>query len=312
MDSDHFGVTLKMSVENFLGTRLRKNLPELPNLTGLKLREAAGAISKLTLGSMRRKPSGRTGSRFALPFAQNAAPRGLPGCGVHAIVSNSLMTTGTNVEKPLRLALVGMSGTGKTFWTKKLADSGVPAISCDDCIEQKLAPRLAAGGYAGINGVAAWMGWPDSTTYAERESEYLTEEIHALDEILNELEKHPEQSLALDTTGSVIYAGNNLLMRLRRQMKIVYLAASAQEQQLLIERYLSDPKPVLWRGAFQPKANETPRETVARCYPLLIAARRQSYQALAHCTLQVASLRDGSLGAAAFLEMVRVRAGGTR
>ena len=214
------------------------------------------------------------------------------------------MTAETNKEKPLRLAFIGMSGAGKTFWTKKLAESGVPAISCDDCIEQKLAPRLAAGGYAGINGVAAWMGWPDSPSYAQRESDYLTEEIHTLDEVLTELEKHREKSLVLDTTGSVIHAGNNLLMRLRRQMTIVYLAASPQEQQLLIERYLNDPKPVLWRGAFQPKLRESPRETVARCYPALIAARRQSYEALAHCTLQVASLRDGSLDAAAFLGMI--------
>jgi shikimate kinase len=217
------------------------------------------------------------------------------------------MTSELHTDKPLRLALVGMSGTGKTFWTKKLAEHGVPAFFCDDCIEQRLASRLAAGGYSGINGVAAWMGWPDSPAYAQRESEYLTEEIHTLDEVLSELEKQPKKSLALDTTGSVIYTGNNLLMRMRRQMKIVYLAASAEEQQLLIERYLSDPKPVLWRGAFQPKAKETPRETVARCYLMLIAARRQSYEALAHCTLQVASLRDGSQDAAVFLEMIRAR-----
>jgi shikimate kinase len=208
-------------------------------------------------------------------------------------------------DNPLRLALIGMSGAGKTFWTKKLAASGLPAISCDDVIEQKLAPRLAAGGYAGINGVATWMGWPDSATYTARESEYLVEEMHTLDEALGELQRQPEKSLVLDTTGSVIYAGNNLLMRLRRQMTIVYLAASAEEQQLLIERYLNDPKPVLWRGAFQPKSGESPRETVARCYPALIAARRQSYEALAHCTLHVAALRGGSLDADAFLKMIQ-------
>jgi shikimate kinase len=218
----------------------------------------------------------------------------------------------TNRETPLRLALIGMSGAGKTFWTKKLAANQHPVISCDDCIEQKLAPRLAAGGYAGINGVAAWMGWPDSATYSERESEYLAEEIHTLDEILTELEKQPGKSLVLDTTGSVIHTGNNLLMRLRRQMTIVHLAASAQEQQLLIERYLNDPKPVLWRGAFQPKAGEKPRDTVARCYPALIAARRQSYEALAHCTLQVAALRDSSLDAAAFLKMIHDKTGSAR
>jgi hypothetical protein len=215
-------------------------------------------------------------------------------------------------NKPLRLALVGMSGAGKTFWAKKLEASGYPAISCDDRIEQKLAQRLVAGGYRGINGVAAWMGWPDSATYAARESDYLAEEIHTLDEILTELENQPEKALVLDTTGSVIYVGNNLLMRLRRQMTIVYLAASAQEQQLLIERYLNDPKPVLWRGAFQARAGESPRETVARCYPALIAARRRSYEALAHCTLQVAALRDGSLDAAAFLKMIQVKTGSAR
>jgi shikimate kinase len=222
------------------------------------------------------------------------------------------MSAETNREKPLRLALIGMSGAGKTFWTKKLAVAEYPAVSCDDRIEQKLAPRLAAGGYAGINGVAAWMGWPNSVNYAERESEYLAEEIHTLDEILTELEKQPGQSLVLDTTGSVIYTGNNLLMRLRRQMTIVHLTASAEEQQLLIERYLNDPKPVLWRGAFQPKAGEKPSETVARCYPALMAARRQSYEALAHCSLQVAALRDGSLDAAAFLKMIQDMTGSSR
>jgi shikimate kinase len=219
-------------------------------------------------------------------------------------------------SSPLRVALVGMSGAGKTFWTKRLAAGGRPNIGCDDRIEERLQARLAAGGYAGINGVAAWMGWPDSETYAQRESDYLAEEIAVLDEVLTELERDRKRELILDTTGSVIYAGNNILMRLRRQMTVVYLAASTKEQELLIERYLTDPKPVLWRGAFRAKAGETPRETVARCYPALIAARRQSYEALAHCTLPVAELpkldpdacADGaSVLADAFLEKIRKR-----
>src|ERR1700722_647543 len=76
---------------------------------------------------------------------------------------------------PLRLALVGMSGAGKTFWTKKLAAEGWTAICCDDRIEQKLASRLAAGAYSGINGVAAWVGWPDGAKYAERGGRELEE-----------------------------------------------------------------------------------------------------------------------------------------
>jgi shikimate kinase len=210
---------------------------------------------------------------------------------------------------PLRLALIGMSGAGKTFWAKRLADAGHPSLSCDDRIEQRLRAKLDSGGHSGITGVAAWMGWPDSLTYAQREAEYLAEEIANLDEVLSGLEGEPSKELILDTTGSVIYVGTNLLLRLRRQMTVVYLAASCEEQQLLIERYLTDPKPVLWRGAFQPRASETAQDTVARCYPALIEARRRSYEALAHCTVPVAELHDPSLDAAGFLSKVQVRRG---
>jgi hypothetical protein len=201
---------------------------------------------------------------------------------------NSEMLNG----KRSRLALVGMSGSGKSFWTKKLAAAGWRSVCCDDLIEKRLAPRLAAGGYAGINGVAAWMGWPNSATYVQREAEYLAEEIGVMDEFLNDLEKDSVGApIVLDTTGSVIYAQNNILMRLRRQMTVVHLANTEDEQRILVERYLNDPKPVLWRGTFHVKDQETPRETVARCYPLLISARRKSYETLAHCAVHVSELR---------------------
>jgi shikimate kinase len=217
-----------------------------------------------------------------------------------------------HLEKPLRLALIGMSGAGKSYWTKRLAAEKIPAISCDDQIEGRLAASLRAGGFRGIIGMAAWMGWPDNPTYSERESQYLSEEIAALDEVLSSLERNPGSELILDTTGSVIYTGNNLLFRLRKLMTVVYLAASPEEQQLLVQRYLKDPKPVLWRGAFQPRAGETPNDTVVRCYPVLIASRRQSYQALAHCSVAVAELRElpevaesrGQGPGEAFLELV--------
>jgi hypothetical protein len=215
-------------------------------------------------------------------------------------------------DKPLRLALIGMSGAGKSHWTRNLAALGLPAVSCDDQIETRLARVLKAGGYTGINGVAAWMGWPNSPTYAQRASEYLTEEIAVLDEVLSSLEKDSKRSLILDTTGSVIATGNHTLHRLRRQMNVVYLAASSDEVQLLIRRYLREPKPVLWQGVFRPNPGETPQQTVVRCYPVLIAARRQSYEALAHLTLPTLRLRElspsGSANDAtagqAFLELV--------
>jgi shikimate kinase len=215
-------------------------------------------------------------------------------------------------SKPSRLALVGMSGAGKTYWAKHLAVQ-YPAISIDDQIETRLAPVLRQGNFHGINGVAAWMGWPDSPTYAERESQYLAEEIASMDEVLSSLERDPANGLILDTSGSVIHTGNNVLFRLRKLMTIVYFEASFEEQQLLIRRYLDDPKPVLWRGIFQARTGESAKETVARCYPALIDARRQSYQALAHHTIPIAELRElavaaearGQTPATAFLEKIQ-------
>jgi hypothetical protein len=215
-----------------------------------------------------------------------------------------------------------MSGAGKSYWTTRIAAAGYPAISCDTQIESRLQPALQSGSHTGINGVAAWMGWPHLSTYADREAAYLSEEIAVLDEVLTGLEKNPGRDLVLDTTGSVIYVGNHLLHRLRKQMLVVYLAASRDEQQLLIQRYLEDPKPVLWRGAFQARTGEDPKATVARCYPVLIGARRQSYEALAHCRIPVADLRESSLRedpskkleGAGFLERIRLeleRAGKT-
>jgi hypothetical protein len=202
------------------------------------------------------------------------------------------MSSEMHTGKLARLALVGMSGSGKSFWTKKLTAAGWRSVCCDDLIEQRLAARLAAGGYSGINGVAAWMGWPNSATYGQREAEYLAEEIGVMDEFLSNLEKNfGDVPIVLDTTGSVIYAQNNILMRLRRQMTVVHLANTEHEQRMLVERYLNDPKPVLWRGTFHVKDQETPRETVARCYPLLIAGRRKSYETLAHCAVHVSELR---------------------
>jgi shikimate kinase len=210
----------------------------------------------------------------------------------------------TPSQSPLRIAFLGMSGSGKTFWAFKLSAAGYPTICCDDRIEQRLRPHLPRVGRHGIEGVAAWMGWPDSPHYAEREALYLREEIAVLGDALAHLEKDPQSSLILDATGSVIYAGDALLHRLREQLKIVHLAAAPEDEQLLVERYLRNPKPVLWRGAFRPLPGEASQDTVKRCYPALIAERKSRYKALAHCTIPIRRLRDTALDAAGFLALI--------
>jgi len=113
----------------------------------------------------------------------------------------------------------------------------------------------------------------------------LTEEIHTLDEVLTELEKHREKSLVLDTTGSVIHAGNNLLMRLRRQMTIVVLGGDSTRTAALDQKIFERPQAGIVARRVSTEARESPRETAARCYPALTprAARAMKRLRTAPC-----------------------------
>jgi len=197
-----------------------------------------------------------------------------------------------------------MSGVGKSYWTQKLAASGFRAISIDDRIEEKLALELNAGVYRGIGGVADWIGWPDEPVFRERKQKYLSSEIEAMREALDEIEKSADAGIVLDTTGSVVYTGDEICRRLQQLTTVVYLAASPAEEETLIARYLSDPKPVLWGGEFSQRPGESAKDAVARCYPQLIAYRKQLYERYAHRIVPMERLRDAALDARGFLELL--------
>ncbi len=205
----------------------------------------------------------------------------------------------------IKLSLIGMSGAGKSFWTQKLAAAGFRAMHIDDAIEQKLGPDLAQGGYTGTSGLASWMGWPDQPSYAERAQKYLTREIEAMRDALDEIETRSSgEGIVLDTTGSVVYLGDEILRRLQVLTTVVYLAATSAEETTLMERYLGDPKPVLWADQFSQHSGEPSRAAVERCYPALIASRRRLYEKCAHRIVPLALLRDGAIDARRFLELL--------
>jgi shikimate kinase len=200
--------------------------------------------------------------------------------------------------------MIGMSGAGKSHWAQKLAAASFRVISIDDRIEKKLAPELAAGGYRGIGGVAAWMGWPDELSYREREKKYLKYEIKSMGEALDEIQASGEEGTVLDTTGSAVYTGQEICRRMQDLTTVVYLEASLAEEELLIQRYLSDPKPVLWGDQFVQRSGESTKDAIARCYPQLIAHRKKLYEGYAHRVVSMARLRNAKLDARGFLELL--------
>jgi len=115
-DPDSIGVTPKCPSK--ISSTGNEKISRSSRITAeLKLLEAATVFLKVSPAERAAKPSG---DRFqnTLVSCMVAVCVCCRGSGYHAIVGNSLMTVETNREKPLRLALIGMSGAGKTFWTR--------------------------------------------------------------------------------------------------------------------------------------------------------------------------------------------------
>lgn len=201
-----------------------------------------------------------------------------------------------------------MSGAGKSHWAHKLGSAGFRVIGVDDRIEQKLASELAAGGHRGIGGVAAWMGWPDNPTYRDRERKYLECEIKSMAEALDEIQSSGNEGIVLDTTGSVAYTGDEICRRMQSLTTVVYLEASRAQEDVLIERYLSDPKPVLWGDQFVQRPGESTKDAIARCYPQLIAERKKQYERYANRVVSMDRQGYARLDARGFLELLEGQA----
>ena len=114
----------------------------------------------------------------------------------------------------LNLALIGMSGAGKSYWSKKMEEKGYRWYNCDEMIAERLGPELPGKGNTTLN-LANWMGQPFSEGYIKTEKLYLELEEAVVEHICDELEQATENvPVVVDTTGSLIYLKKKLINRL--------------------------------------------------------------------------------------------------
>jgi shikimate kinase len=148
------------------------------------------------------------------------------------------------------------------------------------------------------------MGFPYEPHYQECESQYLAYEKEVMSEILEYFENTPEEKIVVDTTGSVIYIEEEILGRLQRYTTIVYLATPPEVQGQLLNAYISNPHPMLWRDTFSKDTNETNKEALARCYQRLFFARKLLYERYAGVTIDYHERRKKGFGVNDFLQVV--------
>jgi len=181
-------------------------------------------------------------------------------------------------KRPLVISLIGMSCSGKSRWSKKLAERGFERICCDDLIEKELATELKKHEVHGIQDVANWMGYPYEERFPRNQSLYLNAEIKIMKRILEKLKKGVKKNTVIDTTGSVIYTGEKILKDLKKYSLIIYMETPASMLPEMFRRFIEKPKPVLWKEIFSKCKNETNEDALARCYPKLLHYRRGLYK----------------------------------
>ena len=187
--------------------------------------------------------------------------------------------------KTVNLALIGMSGAGKSYWSKKMEENGYRWYNCDEMIAERLGPELPGIGNTTLN-LAKWMGQPFSEGYIKAEKLYLELEEAVVEHICDELEQATEnEPVVVDTTGSLIYLQKKLLNRLRALTKIIHLRLPEEKHEQLFENFINDPKPVIWEGKFKPRKGETPQNALRRCYKDLLSFRNERYSLLADYVL---------------------------
>jgi len=203
------------------------------------------------------------------------------------------------------LSLIGMAGSGKSYWSMKLAEHGFRRFCCDDLIAARLGAALTRPD-GSISDMSEWMGFPYESRYKNRESEYLNHEIEVLAEILGYLEgiRDRVENIVVDTTGSVIYTGAEMLERLNRYTTVVYLATPPEVRVELFKTYLNQPHPMLWRDVFHRKSHETNEDALTRCFPLLVSARERLYEQYAEVTIGYFKRRTEGFGVQEFLHEV--------
>lgn len=186
-----------------------------------------------------------------------------------------------------------MSNIGKSYRTRQFAKTGkFTAVSIDDEISKSLELHS-------LGSISKWMGFPYDERYLLREQEYL--------EMEKAITRRPitaKNNVILDTTGSVIYLGSDVLDYLKNTFLIVEFQAGEEVLATLMAAFFTSPKPLVWSGHFNQADGETGNAALRRCYPELLRSRSSQYHALADISIPATISRDPQVSTSKFLEHI--------
>ena len=191
-------------------------------------------------------------------------------------------------KRKFNLVIFGMSGSGKTHWSRLLSHKyGYTHLEFDELIGKSSQLAGLIKDFSGrdtAEKLGNYFGMPWSKGFEAKEKIYLNLEKKFMSG------SQPMGSI-LDLTGSCIYHPTEM-EAIKATGLAIYLETSPQKQKEMLEIFLSNPKPVCWRGVFQMKAGESNEDALARCYLSLLAHRAELYPRFADVTIPYAVHRN--------------------
>ena len=89
-----------------------------------------------------------------------------------------------------------------------------------------------------------------------------------------------------------------------RYSLIVYIRANQNMKEKMFNQYIKKPKPVVFGNIFNPKQNETARQTLKRCYRKLLNLRSVLYSQYADVIIPFGSIRK-NMSTNQFLSLIK-------
>lgn len=206
--------------------------------------------------------------------------------------------------KNYKFTLIGMSQTGKTFWSKRIQNQGYKYMHYQDFIESKLEEELKKDGFSSIEEAVEWMKKPYAIQYKKIVNMYVELEEMALKNIIKDLKKlKDDERVVVDTTGSIIDINPELLKELESLTTVIFLDVPDSVQRKMLGVYLEYPKPVYWGKEFERNLDETYEKALKKHYSKIVKQRKSQYREHADIILNYYLLRSKNFSADNFINI---------
>jgi len=151
--------------------------------------------------------------------------------------------------------------------------------------------------------LSAWMGFPWDDGYRDRAHQYRQREADVLESALAWVPGDGTERVVLDTTGSLVYLGSELLGRMRDLFTVLHLETPLELQEEMAEAFISRPTPLIWPEEYGPDLFADELDSLRSLFPRLLQERERLYSGLSHVRVPLATRRSPEFGPVEILEM---------